>query len=56
MVIIYLSQVIWEIESRCDGTKSGDSQESIRLHYGISGKCEKELEEIAENEMALGKE
>lgn len=51
MVIIYLSQVIWEVKGRSDGAKSGDSQESGRIHYG---ECEK-IERIDENEMAVGK-
>lgn len=37
MVIVYLFQVIWEIEGRSDGAKSGDSKESIRIHYGVFG-------------------
>jgi hypothetical protein len=37
MVIVYLFQVIWEIEGRSDGAKSGDSKESISIHYGVFG-------------------
>lgn len=47
MVIVYLLQVIWEIEGRSDGAQTSDSKESIRIHCEVIWKCE-EIERIAE--------